>query len=347
MKTMIAAQARLKELCEHLKWRWTPSRPLTSRWMKSDNLTRALAHLLRATCATVQGLGDQSLKCPIKMTANVKLEEAICRSAPGLMVGWDDETGSSIMRLLLLTTALTIVSTGALAGGDWVNPYILQQQNDRALGRAPQRRAPPQPVQAPYIPPPVQALPSEAPNNQPPVQVPPSEAPNNQPSVQVPPSEAPYNQSTIQAPEGKRGFVIPPTVSFDSTPTPAMRPTAPLATPPAVTPPSAAPTYAPTSPSQYHSPPFAKPKEEPLDWFTIFWAIVSVPFLIIVGLFSAIKRFDRFRATPPFLSMFVGWIAVNSASRRAEKVRAKQERKQEEAYRTSAPLPPRGPLVQG
>ena len=74
-EVQIAAQARVKELCEHLKWHWTPSRPLTSRWMKSDNLTRAPVHLLRATCATVKGLGDQSLKCPIKMTANVKLEE--------------------------------------------------------------------------------------------------------------------------------------------------------------------------------------------------------------------------------------------------------------------------------
>ena len=64
-----------------------------------------------------------------------------CRPAPGLMVGWDDEIGSSIMRPLL-TTALTLVSTGALAGRDWVNPSILQQQNYQALGRAPQRRAP-------------------------------------------------------------------------------------------------------------------------------------------------------------------------------------------------------------
>jgi hypothetical protein len=247
------------------------------------------------------------------------------------------------MRLLLLTTALTLVSTGALAGQDWVNPSILQQQNDQALGRAPQRRAPPPPVQAPYIPPPVQALPSEA--------------PYNQPSVQAPPSEAPYIQPSVQAPEGKRGFDIPPTVSFDSAPTPAMRPAAPLATPPAVTPPSAAPTYAPTSPSEYHSPPFAKPKEEPLDWFTIFWAIVSVPFLIIIGHFAAVKGLIGFARRHPFLSMFVGWMAVNSARKRAEKERAKQEREQEEArrneitdiaaYRASAPPPPRGPLVQG
>jgi hypothetical protein len=225
------------------------------------------------------------------------------------------------MRLLFLTTALTLVSTGALAGGDWVNPSILQQQNDRALGRAPQRRAPPRPVQAPFIPPPVQALPSEAPHNQPSVQVPPSEAPNNQPSVQAPPSEAPYNQPSIQASEGKRGFVIPPTVSFDSTPTPAVGPAAPLATPPAVTPPSAAPTYAPTSPSQYHSPPFAKPKEEPLDWFTIFWAIAVVPFLIIISPVSAVKGLIGFARRHPFLSMFVGWVAVNSASKRAENLR--------------------------
>ena len=151
--------------------------------------------------------------------------------------------------------------------------------------------------------------------------LPPSEAPNNQPSVQAPPSEAPYNQPSIQASEGKRGFVIPPTVSFNSTPTPAVGPAAPLATPPAVTPPSAAPTYAPTSPSQYHSPPFAKPKEEPLDWFTIFWAIVSVPFLIIIGLFSAVKGLIGFARRHPFLSMFVGWMAVNSASKRAENLR--------------------------
>jgi hypothetical protein len=225
------------------------------------------------------------------------------------------------MRLLFLTTALTLVSTVALAGQDWVNPSILQQQNDQALGRAPQRRAPPPPVQAPYIPPPVHALPSEAPYNQPSVQAPPSEAPYIQPSVQAPPSEAPYIQPSIQAPEGKRGFDIPPTVSFDSTPTPAMEPAVPLATPPAVTPPSAAPTYAPTSPSQYHSPPFAKPKEEPLDWFTIFWAIVSVPFLIIIGLFSAVKGLIGFARRHPFLSMFVGWVAVNSANKRAENLR--------------------------
>jgi hypothetical protein len=231
----------------------------------------------------------------------VKLEEAICRPAPGLMVGWNDETGSSIMRLVFLTTALTLVSTGALAGQDWVNPSILQQQNHQALGRAPQRRAPPPPVQAPYIPARVQAPPSETPYNQPSVQAPSSDAPYNEPSVQAPPFEAPYIQPSIQAPEGKRGFHIPPTVSFDSTPTSAMRPAAPLATAPAVMPPS------PTSPGQYHSPPFAEPKEESPDWFRIFWPIVSVPFLII-GLSSAVKGLIGFPRRHAFLSMFVGWM---------------------------------------
>ncbi len=262
------------------------------------------------------------------------------------------------MRLLLLTTALTLVSTGALAGGDWVSLIFC---NSRMIRHSAERR---RDVRRPRL----SRLPtSRRQFKRCRLRLPTINHLSRSRRLRLPTinhlsrprrPEAPATRSTrsIQAPEGKRGFVIPPTVSFDSTPTPAMRPTAPLTPPP---PPAARRAHSASAATEPYAPtrrrgqyrcatsPFAKPKEEPLDWVTIFWAIVSVPFLIIIGLFSAVKRFDRFRATPPFLSMFVGWMAVNSASRRAEKVRAKQERKQEEAYRTSAPLPPRGPLVQG